>query len=283
MSTSVTVTGTGVPPVCPGRAGSGVLVRHADLALQFDAGRSTTLRLADVGVLPAELDAVFITHHHSDHIMGVVDLVYAAWVNRPISVNLSFVAPSGPAVRFLERMLDPFEDDLEVRTRHSARAWPQPRISSFEATADPTEVWARGDVRVLARTVHHQPVEPAVCYRIETPDGAIVISGDTRVCDEVEELATGCDVLVHEAFRVDAFVEETGDPSARVLGNYHSDVTLLGAMVARAAPGHLMLTHLVPQPRTDEAKAAFVADLEAGGYKGPVTVCDDLDSFTFGD
>ncbi len=44
-----------------------------------------------------------------------------------------------------------------------------------------------------------------------------------------------------------------------------------------------MLTHLVPQPRTDEAKAAFVTDLAAGGYHGPVTVCDDLDSFTFGD
>lgn len=283
MTTTVTVTGTGIPPIARGRAGAGVLVRHADVALQFDAGRGTTLRLADIGVAPAELDSVFITHHHSDHVMGVVDLVYAAWVTRPTSANLSFVAPAGPSVRFLERMLDPFEADLEVRTRHSGRAWPDPQITSFEASSEPLEVWAGGDVTVLARAVHHQPVEPAVCYRIETPDGSVVISGDTRVCEEVEEFAAGCDVLVHEAFRVDAFVEETNDSSARVLETYHADSILLGAMVARARPRHLMLTHLVPQPRTKAAKDAFVTDLEAGGYSGPVTVCDDLDSTSFGD
>jgi ribonuclease Z len=65
-TTTVPLTGTGVPHPAPGRAGSGVLVRHADVALQFDAGRGTLMRLAGAGASAHELDALFITHVHSD-------------------------------------------------------------------------------------------------------------------------------------------------------------------------------------------------------------------------
>ena len=281
MTTKVTVTGTGLPPVEPGRAGAGALVQHGDLALQFDAGRATALRLAEAGVRPSELDAVFITHHHSDHLTGLVDLVFTAWVNRPESVDLSFVAPAGPSVRFLERMLEPYDDDISVRMIHTGRAYPAPSICSFEAGPDPVEVWSAGNVRVLARAVHHHPVDPAVAYRIETPDGVAVISGDTRVCDEVEEFATGCDVLVHEAFRVGAYIDHVGDPDAEVIGDYHSDTVALGALARRADPGLLMITHMAPPPRSDADRQAFVDDLRAGGYEGRVMVCDDLDHSEF--
>jgi ribonuclease Z len=280
MTTKVTVTGTGLPPVEPGRAGAGVLVRHDDIALQFDAGRATALRLAEAEQNPAFLDAVFITHHHSDHISGVVDLVFCAWVNRPESRNLTFISPAGPSVRFLERMLEPYDEDLAVRIAHTDRSYPDPDILSFRAQAEPLEVWSRGEVRVLARAVHHHPVDPAVAYRVETPDGVVVISGDTRVCDEVEDFARGCDVLVHEAFRVDEFVRRVDDDSARVLGDYHADTIALGAMAKRADPGMLMITHMAPPPRTPAEKQAFVDDFRRGGYEGAIMICDDLDTVT---
>ena len=280
--TKVTITGTGMPPVEAGRAGPGVLVQHGDLALQFDAGRATSLRLAEVGIKPSDLDAVFITHHHSDHVTGIVDLFFTAWLNRPTSVVLEFVAPTGPSTRFLERMLDPYEDDLAVRIAHTKRDHPSPVVTPFEASFEPQEVWRSGDVRVVACSVHHHPVEPAVAYRIETPDGVVVISGDTRVCDEVEELARGCDVLVHEAFRVDAWVEHTGDEGARVIGDYHADTVALGAMAHRADPGALLLTHLAPPPRSDQDKQSFVDEIRRGGFLGDVRVCDDLAHIEFG-
>ncbi|MDE0188575.1 MAG: MBL fold metallo-hydrolase, partial [bacterium] len=65
--TSVTITGTGMPVPSPYRAGPGVLVQSHGVALQVDAGRATTMRLAALGVSPVDLDAVFVTHHHSDH------------------------------------------------------------------------------------------------------------------------------------------------------------------------------------------------------------------------
>ncbi len=143
-------------------------------------------------------------------------------------------------------------------------------------------MWAQGGVRVLARPVRHEPVTRAVAYRVETPDGAVVISGDTRVCRELEELASDCDVLVHEAFRVDAWVEHTGDPSSRIIGEYHADTVALGAMAARLQPALLMLTHLVPPPRTTEDEEAFRADIRAGGFAGPVVVGRDLVTHTLG-
>lgn len=282
MTTQVTITGTGTPSIAAGRAGAGALIEHGDVALQFDAGRATALRLIEAGCHPATLDATFITHHHSDHIIGLVDLVFTAWTNRPDSTNLDFIAPLGPSTRFLERMLDPYDEDLAIRVEHTGRDYPAPRITGFEATADPTVVWSHGDMRVLARLVHHHPVEPAVAYRVETPDGSVVISGDTRVCDEVEEFASGCNVLVHEAFRVNDFVVRTGDPTARTIGEYHADTIALGAMAERASPNLLMVTHMVPSPRNDEETQAYVDEIRAGGYQGELMICNDLDHVEFG-
>ena len=74
MATEVMLTGTGVPHPRPGRAGAGVLVRHDDVALQFDAGRATVMRLMEAGTPPHALTAVFLTHVHSDHLVGLPDL-----------------------------------------------------------------------------------------------------------------------------------------------------------------------------------------------------------------
>src|SRR5687768_7745139 len=102
--TSVTITGSGTPVPSATRAGPGVLVRTGDLSLQFDAGRSTVQRLAACGVRPDDLDAVFITHHHSDHLTGMQDLVLTRWTAPGITAraSLPIVAPTGPSVSFLE-------------------------------------------------------------------------------------------------------------------------------------------------------------------------------------
>lgn len=277
MTTSLTITGTGCPIPDADRAGPGVLVRYNDLTLQFDAGRGTVMRLTAAGVPIPELSAMFITHHHSDHLTGLEDLVLTYWVmdrldNRP---PLPVVAVKGPASEYVESMLEPWEKDLEVRRAHTNRAArPIFALTAFDIPDAPTEVWKSGDVSVKAGQVRHEPCPMSVGYRVDTPDGSVAITGDTRVCDEVAALAEGVDVLVYEAMRFDYF--DDLPEHRRFVRDYHADTRLIGAQAAALDVPKLVLTHLIPPPKTAEAKALFVDEVREGGYQGEIVVADDL-------
>jgi ribonuclease Z len=284
--TTVTLTGTGVPHPAPGRAGPGVLVRHGATALQVDAGRGTVLRLADAGCAPHELAAVLVTHVHSDHVVDLADLVMTRWLTGTLhpAGPLPIVAVEGLATRFAATMLTPYADDLAVRVEHVQPAPPEVLLDAFPLPATPAEVWRSedGEVVVEAVAVHHEPVREAVAYRITTPAGVVVVSGDTRVCDEVRDLARGADVLVHEACRATAMADLVGGTPFEHILAYHADSVPLGGLAAEAGVGHLLLTHLIPAPETEEAEAGFVADVREGGYDGPLTVGRDLTTLTIG-
>jgi Metallo-beta-lactamase superfamily len=101
MTTEVILTGTGLPGATPGRAGAGTLMRTGQVAVQFDAGRATALRLAEAGTHPAQLDALFLTHVHSDHVQDVPDLTMTRWLHQKFETTgpLPIVAPDGPTAR----------------------------------------------------------------------------------------------------------------------------------------------------------------------------------------
>ena len=240
MTTTVTITGTGCPIPTPDRAGPGVLVTHGDVHLQFDAGRATVNRLMGAGSSPGQLSALFLTHHHSDHVSGLPDVVLTRWVmgRGEAMVPLTVVAPEGPAVTFAERMLDVWADDLAVRQEHTGRTDTFAiDLRSFPEPDGIVEVWrsdsdgsdessgSGGEVVVKAGVVRHEPVQPAVGFRVETPDGVIAISGDTLVCDEMAELAEGADVVVYEALRFNQI--PPGAPNAFIL-DYHADTVAIG-------------------------------------------------------
>ena len=126
----------------------------------------------------------------------------------------------------------------------------------------------------LAGEVRHEPVQPAVGFRIETPEGVVAISGDTLVCDEVADLAAGVDVLVYEAMRF-ATIQQL-PPQRRFILDYHADTTLIGAQAEALEIPRLVLTHLIPPPRNEADEGLFVDDIRAGGYTGEVIVARDL-------
>lgn len=273
-ATRVTLTGTGVPPPSPGRAGAGTLVQHGDVALQFDAGRATTLRLVEAGVTPGGLNALFLTHHHSDHCVDVADIVFARWIER--APDLTVVAPDGPLTAFGQELTQLWREDLQIRERVTGRAPLHLDWRAFSAGESPTVVWESGDVAVSSVLVEHPPVEPAVAYRVDAAGTRVVISGDTRVCAAVENLAQDADLLVHEVA-----LREAMPPGAdESVYAYHADAFELGAMAERSRVRAVALTHLLPAPRTGQEEQAFAQRLRDGGFTGEILVGRDLMHFT---
>ena len=278
--THVVLTGTGVPHAAPGRAGAGVMIKHEDTVLQFDAGRGTVLRVIEAGVQPTVITAVFVTHYHSDHVMDLPDVVITHWVQQQMKKTspLQIIAPAGPATRFVSRMMDAFDDDIHVRREHTGAPDPRFEAQSFVPTFTPAEVWRSVDgvVVVEAVAVHHEPVEAAVAYRITTPNGVVVVSGDTRACDEVFSMAEGCDVLVHEACRKQSMIDSIRGTVFETIFDYHADSVAVGELAQKYNVKHLVLTHLIPQPHSEREAEKFADDVRKGGYTGRVTVGNDL-------
>ena len=179
-------------------------------------------------------------------------------------------------------MLEPFDDDIAVRRDHVGADEVEMDLRTFDVGATRQLVWTTDDdaVRVWAVGVHHEPVAEAVAYRVETPDGVVVISGDTRVCHEVEDLSRGADLLVHEACRTTAMADLIAGTPFETIFSYHADTVELGAMAARSGVPHVVLTHLIPPPEEPAAADAFAADLRDGGYEGRITVGEDLTAVT---
>ena len=285
MKTELVVTGTGFPSPDPNRAGPGALVRRGDITLQFDAGRSTVQRLTAAGVKTPELSAFFATHHHSDHLTGLQDLVLTRWsMDRHDQAGpLPVVVPEGHCVDFVNRMLEPWDHDINIRNEHSGRmTQPKYDVVAFPVPGpeELVEVWSSGDVRVLAGQVRHEPVSPAVGYRVETPEGVIAITGDTKVCPEVARLAEGADVLLYEAMRFSVIKEE--NIGRDFVMDYHADTRLIGEQAAELGTPTVILTHLIPPPNTPEDKQLFIDEVRSGGYEGELIVADDLDSYSLG-
>ncbi|HEY5428702.1 MAG TPA: MBL fold metallo-hydrolase, partial [Solirubrobacteraceae bacterium] len=213
-----------------------------------------------------------ITHHHSDHMTDVADLMITRWV-RNGAMPFPIVAPDGPAANLLARLMPFWEDDINVRQTHGRREnRPEVEVHAFAAGEDPVVVWERGSVRVTSVAVNHEPVVPAVGYRVDASEGSITISGDTRVSPALMRLADGSDILLHEAMRSEPVLSAGLDHVAA----YHSDTQELGRAVAGLDIKTLVLTHLEPSPSDRAAAARFAEEVHRGGFEGNVVVAQDL-------
>ncbi|MDH3429926.1 MAG: MBL fold metallo-hydrolase, partial [Gammaproteobacteria bacterium] len=197
----VTLTGTqGGPPAVNGLAGSGTLVQYgasgnncSDVLLQFDAGRGTTERLSQLGYSPNKVDAVFLTHVHSDHTEGLAGLLQLRWhflggmIDVVCSADVKTDRP--PPARtmscrnLLEHTADAFIHAGEIAQRYAENNKRHPdgpkgivtvREVGLPLPVEPGAiVWKSGDVKVSAVATAH--VAGSLAYRVDTPAGSVVI------------------------------------------------------------------------------------------------------------
>jgi len=193
----VTLLGTGTPFPNAERFGSAILVEGAGTKLLFDCGRGVVLRLTQAGVSPKEIDALFLTHLHSDHVVGIPDLWLSGWLLGR-SNPLPIWGPQGTS-SMAKHLAQAFAFDIRIR-----QAAPDPlpakgvEIDAKEVSQG--EIYNDGLTRVSAFLVDHGSVKPAFGYRVDSAGHSVVISGDTKFCQNLVDFAKGADCLLHAAW-----------------------------------------------------------------------------------
>jgi ribonuclease Z len=197
----ITLLGTGTPFPTPERFGSAILVEAGSKKLLFDCGRGAVIRLTEAGVNPREIDGLFLTHLHSDHVVGVPDLWLSGWFlgrDRPLRIW----GPSGTR-SMVEHLIQAFSFD--IHTRVAAPEGLPARGAEIEATEiREGMVFDDGSVRVSAFVVDHGAVAPAFGYRVDYSTHSVVISGDTKFSQNLVDFAKGADCLIHVAWSIEA-------------------------------------------------------------------------------
>ncbi len=315
----VTLTGTqGGPPVFNGQAGSGTLVQYGDdesncsaVNLQFDTGRGTTQQLSKAKSPVGKLQAIFLTHMHSDHTEGLADMMQLRWHFGSGGPKVDLVcsadaeSPAGHVLscqKLAKHVGDAFIESGEMAQRLAENKKRLPggpadliNVVAFQPSAESTQVWASGDVVVTAIGSRHIPGHAS--YRVDTPAGSVVIGGDagndkpkpprdTSTSAQVEKLAMGADIVVHSTIHpVMGPDQNSGFPPPIYFRQ--STATDLGAMAKRTGSKHLMLTHLIPPlgaknqgpypiPGGALTEASYTDAVVAGGFEGNVIVGTDL-------
>ncbi len=273
--THVVMLGTGTPNADPERSGPAVAIIAGGHAYLVDAGPGIVRRAAaasrngESALFMQNLDIVFITHLHSDHTVGLPDLLLSPWVlerNRPLRVY----GPPGTK-NMMDHLAAAYAEDIQMRTEgleHANRTGYQAEVHEIA----PGQIYADSAVRVIAFAVRHGSWAHAFGYRFEAPDRTIVVSGDTGPSDSVAAACHGCDVLLHEVYSATRFATRPAQWQ-RYHASFHTSTTQLAGIAAHAQPKLLVLYHQLYWGTDDNG---LVQEMRAAGYTGALVSAADL-------
>jgi len=271
----VVILGSGAgPQVDTQRYGPAIMVEAAGEKLLFDCGRAAVIRLAEAGYRLRDIDKIFLTHLHSDHILSVPDVLLAGWTQQR-NTPLQVWGPTGTK-DMMNNMLKTFEFDIHLR-RDVDEKFSKEGITVESTDIEEGVIYERNGVKVTAFLVDHGPVKPAFGYRIDAGGHSVVLSGDTRVSENLIKHATGVDVLVHEVFPVTVEALRASGMTreqAENIVNHHTSPAETSVVFERTKPRLAVYAH-------GGGPGAVAAARR--NYSGPIESADDLTTILIGD
>jgi ribonuclease Z len=238
----VTLLGTGSPTPIMERFGPSTLIEAGSEKLVFDCGRGCPIRLQQKGVRLGEVK-LFLTHLHSDHVNGIVDLWLTGWLPPPFGQRKTPFVVFGPAgTRNMGVHLEEaFSPDIGIRMADEKLPRDGARFDAKDIV--PGVVYEANGVKVTAFEVDHgDEIKPAFGYRIDYRGRSVVLSGDTRYSENVIKFATGADLLIHEVAMAKPEVAQT-EAAKRILA-HHTSPQEAGKIFSTAKPKLAVYAHI---------------------------------------
>jgi ribonuclease Z len=281
--TRLYILGAGTPTPTAVRFGSSQVVQVGDELLMFDCGPAATHKLVKAGLWPTNVDYLFFTHHHFDHDVDYPCFLLCRWDQGAGKEKQLTVRGPRLTERLTHRILDEeqgaFSHDWLARVNAPPsqhvfvnRGGTLPRRPPSVDAQDvaPGVVYSGRDWQVTAAPAEHvQPWLDSLAYRIDTPSGSIVITGDTQPCQSVLDLARDADMLVCMCWDDQAVMEECGEATGQ------TGTTGAANMAREANAKTLVLTHMGPHISSQGPLEKGLADI-GRLYDGRVVVAEEL-------
>ena len=309
---TVFLAGTG-SPTNRNRLMSGTAVFANGKFFLFDAGDGVVEKMEQMGLPLPEIDAVFVTHFHSDHMDDLGAIVQRSYI---LGRRTFLPIFGGEGIEeIVEGIHKIYAPDFTYRTGHHGEKYMPSNlghafkgmtirfdgmdhgkghglglgIGHDHAVDEGHVVYAQDGVVVTAFTVTHDPIHPALGYRVDYKGKSVVISGDSSETPNLHKFSKGADLLVAEVMNMK--VEKQMEDIHRSLGhvdrakifsdirNYHLSTDDVGKIAAKANVKTLLLTHLIPSTDDDDYMNLVFRDEVAKHYKGEIILGKDGTEF----
>jgi ribonuclease Z len=280
--------GTGSPMPNPRRAGPCNVVVAGRQVFVVDMGENGNRNLNLMGISAADVDALLLTHFHSDHIDGIGPLMLFHWTRGASAAPLPIYGPKG-----VEQVVAGFNaayalDHSYRIAHHGETVVPSSgggaTARPFALTGDAAVILKGGGLTVTAFRVDHDPISPAVGYRFDYKGRAVCISGDTAKSANLIAACKGADLIVHDALQPQmvkdiaaAFAAEGNANTAKIFADiqdYHASPEQAAESAQEAGAQMLVLSHLVPPLPFAYLYPAFLGDAPAR-FDGAIVVGED--------
>lgn len=283
----VHVLSSGTPTPTAERFGSAYVVETDGDLVMFDCGPAATHKLVKAGLWPTDVNHVFFTHHHFDHDVDFPCFLLCRWdqsIGREETLKVFGPTLTEQITAGIIGEEGLFAHDWKARIglpgsqrvfENRGGTLPRPAPVVLARDVGPGFSYASGGWSVKAAHAQHaQPYLDSLAWRLDTPSGSVVITGDTEPCDSVEELARDADVMLCMCWDHQSRMEECGEARGQC------GTVGAGLLAEKAGVRNLVLVHSGPALSRPEEVDAALSDVSAV-YSGKVHFADELSVFEF--
>jgi len=275
--TKLILLGTGTPFADPTKSGPSLAIVVNNTSYIVDCGPGVVRRAAEASKLgfpsleAAQLKTLFITHLHSDHTIGLADIILTPAVldrNAPIRIY----GPVG-SKKMTDDLMSAYKEDIAIRINGLEKG-DAIAYQVYTNEIKEGQIYKDSNLTVTAFNVQHGQWDNAFGFVFQTKDKKIVISGDCTYSENLIKYAKDCDILVHEVYS-DAGLKKRTQRWQDYHSTFHTSTYQLADIANQVKPKLLILNHQLTfgtslQSLLDELKLK---------YAGPVVNGADLDVF----